>query len=92
MGNLSSDFKRNPQAFTARKKAGWSRVEIAEALGHASTRTGGRYARKQSGGGGTSSMTAVWASGEVREPGRTLPEKVSEMAPSEPDNPDFSEP
>ena len=69
------------------KNAGWSAVDIARAMGHASTRTGGRYARKQSGGSGTSSMTQVWASGEVREPVRSIPEKVSETVHPEPELP-----
>lgn len=69
------------------KNAGWSPVDIAKAMGHASTRTGGRYARKKSGGSGTSSMTQVWASGEVREPGRPIPQKASEMVQPEPDLP-----
>jgi integrase len=68
------------------KKAGWSQVDIAKALGHASTRTGGRYARKQSGGSGTSSMAQVWASGEVREPGRPIPEKVLKTEGPDPEH------
>lgn len=61
------------------KKAGWSPVDIAKAMGHASTRTGGRYARKQSSGSGTSSMTGVWASGEVREPAKPTPGEFAKM-------------
>ncbi|KQX34242.1 hypothetical protein ASD04_16495 [Devosia sp. Root436] len=61
------------------KKAGWSPVEVAKAMGHASTRTGGRYARKQSGGSGTGSMTAVWTSGEVREFGKPTPEEYAKL-------------
>ncbi|MDP2779036.1 tyrosine-type recombinase/integrase [Devosia sp.] len=64
------------------KKAGWSPVEIAKAMGHASTRTGGRYARKQSAGSGTSSMTAVWASGEVREFDKPTAEEFARMGRS----------
>lgn len=71
------------------KQAGWSRVEIAKAMGHASTRTAGRYARKQSGGSGTSSMTAVWASGTVREFGKPTPAEFSKMQRAKPDVPEF---
>lgn len=68
------------------KRAGWSPVDIARALGHASTRTGGRYGRKRSGGNGTSSMAQVWASGEVREPGRPIPAKVLKTEGPEPEH------
>lgn len=66
------------------KKAGWSPVDIAKALGHASTRTGGRYGRKRSGGSGTSSMTAVWASGEVRQISKPSPEEFATMGSAAP--------
>ncbi|WP_157959966.1 tyrosine-type recombinase/integrase [Devosia submarina] len=70
------------------KKAGWSPVEIAKAMGHASTRTAGRYARKQSGGrGGTSSMTAVWASGTVREFIKPTLAEYARMGSANPDAP-----
>lgn len=74
------------------KKAGWSPVEIAKAMGHASTRTGGRYARKQSGGSGTGSMTAVWSSGEVREFGKPTPEEYARMGRPKSDVFAFEEP
>lgn len=69
------------------KKAGWSPIEIAKAMGHASTRTAGRYARKQSGGSGTSSMTAVWASGTVREFGKPTPAEFAKMGSAKPQAP-----
>jgi len=68
------------------KEAGWSPVEIAKAMGHASTRTGGRYARKRSGGSGAGSMTQVWASGEVREFGKPTPEEFARMGRSKSDD------
>lgn len=58
------------------KAAGWSPVDVARAMGHSSTRTGGRYGRKKSGSAGTSSMVKVWASGMVQEPVRPLPNKA----------------
>lgn len=66
----------------ADRLAAWLKTEATrprkqKRMGHASTRTAGRYARKQSDGSGTSSMTAVWASGIVREFGNpNAPKKV----------------
>lgn len=62
------------QQFAADLKAsGWSRVDVAKAMGHASTRTAGRYGRKKSGSSGSSSMVEVAATGIVRDPTRKIP-------------------
>lgn len=79
-GKRISPYSARHQFSADMKKNGYTKVEVAAAMGHQSTRSQGQYGTSQQGGGGGSKMQAA-AQQQIREPDRTPMQQSQSTGP-----------